>query len=259
MSPSIWTRCEGPTRARRLVADVWRAVEHPYTNSTRALVDSDDEQGILEALIDSVKPAPPRGCDKLHYLLFTPFRHPPLTNGSRFGRRSERAVFYAAKTVETALTEVAYYRLVFLEGTEADLGVTSQLLTVFRVRVSAKRAIDLTSPPFSRYRSRISSPVSYRDSHALGHEMRMAGIEACAFFSARDAEGTNIALFEPAFEARKPSAEQQWGCLYARSGVRMTRISVLAPATLLFPRQRFEVDGALPMPASSRCMAVAPA
>jgi hypothetical protein len=233
-----------------MAAEVWRVVEYQYRNSTRKLVDTDEEQALLEAMIDSVKPRTPRGLGPLHYLLSTPFRHPPLRNGSRFGTKSERALFYAARTVKTALTEVAYYRLVFLRGTKADLGVIDQQLTAFKVPIRAKVAIDLTSPPFSRFRGKISSPVSYADSHALGREMRADGVEAISFFSARDPKGINFALFEPAFGSNKPVAEEGWYCRASTAGVEMIRFSALTPQTHLFPRAHFEVDGKLPTPAT---------
>jgi hypothetical protein len=89
--------------------------------STRKLVDSDDEQQVLEGLIDTAKPPWPTGRRfvGLHYLLATPFRHPPLRYGSRFGTRRERGIFYCAEEQATVLAEKAYYVLLFLEGTEA--------------------------------------------------------------------------------------------------------------------------------------------
>src|SRR5207253_10794125 len=67
-----------------------RVVEAQFRNSTRKLVDSDDEQRALEELLDAkAKLSVPAGFEGLHYLLYTPFRHPPLRHGSRFGRSEE--------------------------------------------------------------------------------------------------------------------------------------------------------------------------
>ena len=88
MPSSIWTRCAGRSSLRPLSGRAWRVVESQHLFSTRKLVDSDAEQALLEELIEEVKP--PTGVPAgLHYLLFTPFRYPPLRHGSRFGTRAE--------------------------------------------------------------------------------------------------------------------------------------------------------------------------
>ena len=97
MSPSIWTRCAGRSELRPLRGRFCRVVEAQFRNSTRKLVDSDAEQEALEALIDRAKDPVPPGFEDLHYLLYTPFRHPPLRNGSRFGTRQERGILYGAR------------------------------------------------------------------------------------------------------------------------------------------------------------------
>ena len=94
----------------------WRAVEAQHTTATRKLCDSSEEQEILEELIEGHKPPRPTGDELagLHYLLATPFRYPPLPHGSRFGTRSERALWYGAEEPRTCFAEVAYCRLLFL-------------------------------------------------------------------------------------------------------------------------------------------------
>src|ERR1051325_4284533 len=83
MSSSIWTRCAGASEIRALRLAPWRAVEAQHQVSTRKLVDSRVEQELLETLIDRAKP-PDVTRGKVHYLLATPFRYPPLRHGSRF-------------------------------------------------------------------------------------------------------------------------------------------------------------------------------
>src|SRR5258705_11843017 len=179
MSPSIWTRSAGPSEARRLSGRFRRVVEAQFRNSTRKLVDSDEEQRVLEELLDGRAKLPvPAGFEGLHYLLYTPFRHPPLRNGSRFGTRRERGILYAARELPVAFAEVAYYRLLFLEGTSAPLSPLLVDLTAFSFRIAAERGVDLTGPPFRRFEERISSPASYADSQRLGAEMRADGAQA---------------------------------------------------------------------------------
>ncbi len=207
MSPSIWTRCGGRRNARTLALDAWRVVESQYVTSTRKLVDSSAEQDLLEQLIDGAKPPVPAELAALglHYLLFTPFRHPPLRNGSRFGTRFERGIFYGSLEVETALAEVAYYRLLFLEGTKAELGLVETEHTAFRVAVRTDVGIDLTVKPFVDHEAEISSPTDYAHAQELGRELRQDGIEVCLFTSARaSSRSTNLALFAPAFARKAP-------------------------------------------------------
>ena len=82
-------------------------VEAQHRISTRKLVDSDREQAVLEQLLESAKPPVPPASNLLHYLLFTPFRYPPLPNGSRFGTRWDRGIWYGAETLATAFAEVS--------------------------------------------------------------------------------------------------------------------------------------------------------
>lgn len=254
MSRSIWMRCEGSSspRVRALTLDAWRVVESQYVVSTRKLVDSDDEQRLLEELIDRVKPPMPAGPEfrGLHYLLFTPFRHPPLRYGSRFGTTSERGIWYGAKELATCFAEVAYYRLLFLLGTEAKLDPVTVELTSFAARVSTRRGVDLTRPPFAAFEAELASRTSYARTHALGAEMRAAGVEVFLFRAARARKkGTNVGLFAPAFARKTPKSFETWICTADRAKVELRRkeLSRGAPG-MTFPRTDFEVDGTLPSP-----------
>src|SRR5207248_76706 len=101
----------------------------------------------------------------------------PLRNGSRFGRRHERGIFYGSETPRTAFAEVAYYRLLLLEGTNAALSPLTVVLSAFQVGLAAMRAVDLSRGPFARHQGAISSKTSYSASQALGGEMREAGVD----------------------------------------------------------------------------------
>jgi hypothetical protein len=245
MSSSIWTRCEGRSRLRRLRGEAWRVVEDQYLFSTRKLVDSDAEQRVLEELLEASKPgAAPRG---LHYLLLTPFRYPPLAHGSRFRTRADAGVWYGSREARTAFAEAAYYRLLFLEGTSAAIDSLALDLSAFRAAFESARGVDLTRPPFAAQREAISSPVSYAESQALGREMREAGVEVCLFDSAREPGGVNVALFTPrAFASRKPSPPESWRCVATRRFVEVLKKDVFRRASHRFERSQFEVGGKLP-------------
>jgi hypothetical protein len=227
-------------------------VEAQHQVSTRKLVDTADEQELLEELIDRAKP--PLGDvtgGKTHYLLFTPFRYPPLRHGSRFGARHERGIWYGSETLAAAFAEVAYYRLVFLEGTSADLGAVTTQLTAFTVLARTPRGVDLGLPPFDKYRRAIASPVKYAESQALGTAMRTAGVELFRYPSARDPErGANIAALTPAvFGKAKPRDLETWHCTATRAAVELAKRDYFGRETHAFQRESFVVGGKLPAPA----------
>ncbi len=221
--------------------------------STRKIVDSVEEQELLEQLIDGVKPPLPPWprLSGLHYLLSTPFRHPPLRHGSRFGTRFEPGIWYGSRALRTAFAEVAYYRLVFLQGTQAELGSISVELSAFRAAVRTSRGVDLTRPPFAEHAGAIASKTSYRSSQALGRDMRTAGVEAFVYPSARDPErGANIGLFVPVFSSDVPTVPEGWVCTASRDRVELVKKDVFRRRNLAFERGTFEVNGRLPSPAA---------
>src|SRR5258708_36656739 len=186
MSPNIWTRCAGSSSAppwRRLRMQPNRVVESQHKIATRKLVDSDAEQALLETMIDRVKPPVPIGMSRLHYLLSTPFRHPPLAWGSRFGTRVERGIWYGSLTLSTAFSEGAYYRYVFLAGSKAKLTPLSVELSAFRAPGGTSKGVDLSRAPFATHASQIFSKSTYAHSQPLGRDMRAAGAAAFLFTS----------------------------------------------------------------------------
>lgn len=253
MSSSIWTRCAAASDRPllgQLQLSPWRAVEAQHQISTRKLVDTAAEQILLEELIEGSKP-PDSTRGRLHYLLATPFRYPPLRHGSRFGGRYDRGIWYGAESVRTMFAEVAYYRLVFLDGTLADLGPVSTQLTAFTVRARSAHGVDLTEPPFDAHRRAIASPTSYTASQALGAAMRAAGVDMFRYPSARDVEGgINIGIFSPtAFGGARPRGFETWYCTAMPERVELTKRDYFGRETFTFARTEFLVRGALPVPA----------
>ena len=225
-------------------------MESQHQIATRKLVQSDAEQKVLEELIDSMKP-PDRSRGSLHYLLFTPFRYPPLPHGSRFGTRADPGIWYGSESAVTVFAEVAYYRLLFLEGSAAELAPLHTDLTAFRIVIRTPRGMDLASPPFDRHAAVIASPVSYAATQALGGEMRSASVHAFRYPSARDpGTGINVAAFEPAvFGRRQPRSLETWHCTATHEVVELVRRDYFRQASHSFERGRFLVEGRLPAPA----------
>lgn len=250
MSSNIWTQCAGDSRKQSLALTAWRVVEAQHQLSTRKLVDSADEQVLLEELLEQSKP-PAVASSTLHYLLSTPFRYPPLRHGSRFGSRYETGIWYGAEWIETALAEVAYYRFVLLQGTTANLGMLTASLTAFSVDVRSSTAIDLAHAPFADYESEISSPVNYTSSQALGAVMRKADVEMCRYVSARArVRAINVAVFSSAvFERVRPSGFETWQLVSTDDAVEFSKRDYFARLQHRFERTEFLVNGALPTPA----------
>jgi hypothetical protein len=250
MSSNIWTQCAGVSRKQSLALTAWRVVEAQHQLSTRKLVDSAEEQMLLEEMIESSKP-PAVVSRQLHYLLSTPFRYPPLRHGSRFGGRFEMGIWYGAEDVETALAEVAFYRFVLLQGTSAKLGMLTGALTAFSASVRSDAAIDLTAMPFAEYEREISSPVQYVMSQSLGTSMRTDGVAMCRYVSARARDrGINVAVFSPdAFGNAKPRGFETWQLVSTDTVVEFSKRDYFARERLVFQRDEFLVEGVLPAPA----------
>jgi len=225
-------------------------VEAQHRLSTRRLVDSEREHEVLEELLEARKPRKPPDCRGLHYLLATPFRYAPLRRGSRFAARHERAVWYGSETLEGCFAEVAYYRLVFLEGSAGALEPLAVELSAFRASAASERAVDLCAAPFERYAAQIASPTSYGSSQRLGADMRADGVELFRYPSARLAGAVHVGLFTPsAFARRTPTPPQTWHCVATKAAVELSRKSYFTRATQRFERGGFLVAGRLPVPA----------
>jgi hypothetical protein len=244
MSSIIWTQCAGPSRLGHYSAEVWRVVEDQHVASTRKLVDSLDEQDLLERILEREKPPVPSDCADAHYLLSTPFRYPPLAYGSRFGGRAQRSLWYGSEEVATALAETAFYRFWFLRDTEAKLAPVLTEHTAFRVRITSARAIDLTAPPFSTHTAQICSRRSFEEPQALGQAMREAGVQAFRYFSARRSSGVCVGVFTCAAFGGAPFGEQHWHCYADAASVEFYRM--LPREQLAFPLEQFLLDGELP-------------
>ena len=173
------------------------------------LVDTVEEQEVLETLLDVTKPPVPPECDHLDYLLFTPFRYgAPYPTGSRFRRPGfTPAVFYASETVASAVAEMAFHRLLFFADSPATpWPVNAGEYTAFSVPYKTDAALDLTRSPLARDRALWTDRVDYTACQQLADAARSAGTEVMRYESVRDTAtppGANIAILTcRAFAAR---------------------------------------------------------
>jgi RES domain len=247
----IWAACSERATPVKLGGSVLRLVESQEQVATNALVQTLAEQALLEDLIEASKPRVPGPAIGLHYLLATPFRYPPLPWGSRFGRRFEPSLFYAARTIDTVLAECAYYRFVFWSGmAEPPPAPLDTRHTLFSVAIATSRGLKLQQAPFDEYAAALRDRRHYGATQALGSAMRDAGIDAFEYRSARDPQqGLNVALFTPAaLGTPKPDILDEWLCQTRAD--RVTYYSRPGGGVRDFPLDSFLVDGELPLPAA---------
>ncbi len=210
----MWTPDALASEAGAWAGNVWRVVESQSVIATNRLVDTLAEQSLLEHILDRSKPAFPSDCATLHYLLATPFRYAPYPHGSRFRRALQpEGCFYAAETVETAIAEQAFYRLLFfLEAPSVAPPDRAMEHTAFAVPAAGNAVIDLTAPPLSRDSAAWTHPTDYGACQDLADAARAAAITAIRYRSVRDpAGGMNVALLSTtAFQATEPTTTQTW-------------------------------------------------
>ncbi|MGH8274598.1 MAG: RES family NAD+ phosphorylase [Gammaproteobacteria bacterium] len=225
-------------------------VESQEQVATSRLVATLERQSVLEDLLEAAKPAIPHDAVRLHYLLATPFRYPPLHHGSRFGTRGEPSLFYGSRGLSALLSEAAYYRFVFWEGMRrAPPAPLRTQHTLFRARYRTRGGLKLQNPPFARYRTVLRDPAHYAATQRLGGKMRAAGIEAFEYESARDVEGgINVALFTPrALASHSPQRREAWLCETSAGRVLFSERE--RGRIHAFMRASFLANGKLPQPA----------
>src|SRR5262249_4203817 len=162
MPSRIWTPAELSSDARALGGSCWRLVEAQHRYSTLKLVDSVDEQAVLERLVDDTKPPVPLECRDLDWLLATPFRYgAAYPKGSRFRRAGmTEGVFYGSEEPATAVAEMAFYRLLFFaESPATPWPQNVGEYTTFAVSCRTRVALDLTGPPLHAARPHWTNPV----------------------------------------------------------------------------------------------------
>ncbi|MGV1763393.1 RES family NAD+ phosphorylase [Agrobacterium rhizogenes] len=245
MSLPIWTPDALSSEARPISGRYWRLVEAQHQVSTLKLVDTLEEQALLETLLEESKPALPPECAGLDYLLATPFRYGAIyPYGSRF-RRAGRTlgVFYASEQVETALAEMSFYRLLFFSDSPGTpLPANAAEYTAFAAVIATKQAVDLTLAPLERDREAWADPVNYEACQSLADAARAGKVDAILYQSVRDPKGgKNIALLTAhAFAAREPVERQTWRIRLSPAGVQA--LCEFPKARLGFARSDFGDD-----------------
>ncbi len=204
----------------------WRGVEAQHIVSTMRLVDTADEQGVLETLLERSKPPlPPMKAPK-HYLLSTPFRYRP-PHPSRFRPAGTLGLWYGAKELYAACAEVAYWRHRFILDSTALL--KTELLTehtFFQAKV-AGTAIDLMSPPWNAAKPDWIHGSDYSATHAVAEAARDRGVQWICYESVRATGHQCAAVLDvDALEmVTNGTTQQTWHCKATRASVMMVHES----------------------------------
>lgn len=202
---------------RTYAGTVWRLVEAQHRISTNRLAANGEDQALLEALVEEVKPSLPRAARGLHYLLATPFRY-GHSRASRFRRAGERpGVFYASEHITTAVAETAFWRLLFFSRSPGFSPPTSTSEhSAFSVEIAVNRLLDLTVAPRDDNAALWADPNDYGACQQFAGNARAIESQAIRYASVRDPEHrANIALFDPAaFQSTEPRIEQTWHFRY---------------------------------------------
>ena len=209
-SPSRLWKESWWSSVRPLAAALWRGVEAQHFVSTMKLVDSLAEQEELESILEASKPAVP-AAGRQHYLLSTPFRY-PSPHASRFRPAGALGVWYGAESVETACTELAYWRWRFLMDSEG-LRNTELIaeFSLFRAKVNGS-AVDLSIHPWDARRSDWTSD-DYSACLALAAEARRREVQWIRYWSARDVAGQCGAVLDPgSLKSIELNKQQTWVC-----------------------------------------------
>lgn len=245
MSSNTWTPAALSYDARPLAGTCWRLVEAQHHVSTLKLVDSVDEQELLEELIETTKPPLPPDCRDLHYLLSTPFRYGSVyPTGSRFRRAGiTEGVFYAAETPHTAVAEIAFHRLLFFaESPDTPWPTNPAEYTAFSAKYKTKTAIDLTNGNYERAKAYWTHRTDYSHCQAFADAARAAQIDIIRYESVRDpAPGINLALLNcRALASRKPIDLQTWHIRLSEAGAHA--ICEAPKSGITFDRTVFAAD-----------------
>jgi hypothetical protein len=245
MPSPIWTPAALSSERRSYEGSVWRLVEAQHRVSTLKLVDDLAEQELLEQIIEETKPALPPECRQLDYLLAAPFRYGAVyPRGSRF-RRAGRTpgVFYCSEAQETALAEMAFYRLLFFaESPDTPWPRDAGEYTAFSAAVRSSEAIDLTRPPFDSEREIWSHATDYLPCQDLADKAREAALDLIRYESVRDpGHRANVALLNcRGFARRRPIGRRTWRMKLGPSGVQA--ICEFPELRLGFDRSAFSAD-----------------
>ena len=231
-------RFEPAFEAGRYRRRVIRIVEAQHRISTNRLAKNAEDQALLEALADEVKPDLPASARRLPWLLASPFRY-GLGRPSRFRAADVMpGILYASEDIETAVTEAAYWRLLAFSRSPGFLRPrTPTPMSAFSVVVDAAQSLDLLAGALAEREALWTHPSDYSATQALAAQARAAGVEAIRAPSARRQGGVNVAVLDPAALRPPPRPHSSWAFLASDDGLLATR--EMSSTAMRFTREAF--------------------
>ena len=229
----------------------FRIIETQEYAASLNLVETHAEQLLLEEILDTSKPPYRPDTEHLHYLLKTPFRYPPLNHGSRFASKTEPSLFYGSISLDTALSEFAYYRFLFLNDILANYEGTNRAeFAYFKFAISSKRSCNLSGGIFKQFQKELTSRTNYTFAQEMGHWLRSNDVDFWLYKSVRDLnEGLNIAISNPcSFSSNKPLERVEISCITTKAVVSVS-IKERNQQPVIFNLDDFTIQGKLPTPA----------
>lgn len=234
----MWTPSALASELTPYKGRVIRVVEAQHRISTNRLASNMEDQALLEALADEVKPQLPSSALRLPWLLASPFRY-GLGRPSRFRSPDVMpGIFYASEKVETAITEAAYWRLLgFSRSPGFQRPSTPTPMSAFSVKVESLRAVDLTQGALAKDQALWTHPTDYSATQTLGSNARAAGVELIRAYSARADGEVNVAVLDPAALRPPPRPHSSWA--FTASGAEMIATQELGMKTMRFTPDQF--------------------
>ncbi len=223
MALPTWIQDALRSEIKPLKGQYWRCVEAQHIVSTLQLVDSLEDQALLEDILEETKPPIPTECAGLHWLYSTPFRYGLYPSGSRF-RKAGRTpgVYYASKHPRTAIIETAFHILLFyVESPGTPFPERPSEHTMFDVSINTGLAISLIEKPFIDASNLWMHPNAYSSCQELEVLAREADVKVIQYASVRDPEKLeNIAILDcTAFASKAPHIQKNWKLWFNKNGV----------------------------------------
>ena len=221
MNAATWHPSWIENQATLLSMNAFRMVETQHIAATMRLIDTSEEQDVLELMLEQSKPPLPPQAVGVHYLLAAPFRYLPET-GSRFRAPRMPGVWYGADDAYCACAEIAYWRQRFLldsAGLAKDC-ITSEH-SMYEASVSGP-AINLLGEPWSQAQALWKHPNDYSETQRLGEAVRSKGdVSWIRYGSVRAPEHICAAVYDPgALTMITPERQwEQWHCYATRDKV----------------------------------------
>ena len=203
--------------------NLWRVIEAQSRVATMGIVDTIDEQAVLERALEETKPPLPAACRHLNYQFRSPFRYGKYPRASRF-RRAGRSlgVWYGSEEPLTAVCESIWGALRFYAASPATPMPRRPVEhSAVQADVRVARAVDLTAPEMAS-EGRWTDPNDYTECLAFADRVRAEGGSAIRYASVRHPDHwPNVAVLGcEAFAQPDPIGRQTWHIMLNRRLVR---------------------------------------